>query len=203
VLDNEGEWEEVFREVASKHGIPPVPNGYGEAKWIHEPGIGITPNWRRYFPDDQDKVDKLSRETWNAYEPNFRVNEGIGELVVKIKEKGWQTALCTGSNWNVVESELEQLNLYLAFDVTTTGEEVALLKPDPEIYLLTAQKMGLEPEECVVIEDSVAGVRAGVEAGCKVIALESEYAPAKLLNAAGANVVVGSFGEIEKLMEEV
>ena len=201
VLDNESDWENAFQIVVSRSKL--VVSKWMENGWIHEPGIGITPNWRRYFPDDPDKVDKLARETWNTYEPNLKIRDGLMDLVEKIKEKGWMTALCTGSSWNVVEKELEQLNLYLAFDVTTTGEEVALLKPDPEIYLLTAQKLGLDPEECLVVEDAIAGVRAGVEAGCKVIALESEYSPAKLLNAAGAEWVVEGFNEIVGILNKL
>ena len=85
-----------------------------------------------------------------------------------------------------------------------------MLKPDPEIYLLTVQKLGLEPEDVLVIEDAVAGVRAGVEAGCKVIALESDYAPAKLLNDAMGDLpagrqgfVVKGFGDVMELMEKI
>ena len=200
VLDNEGEWETAFQAIFDRYHLSfdhlvKQPNG-----WMHEPGIGILPNWKRYFPFDLERIDKLSRETWNAYEPNHKMREGLVELVEKSKEKGWQTGLCTGSSWNVVERELEELNLYLAFDVTTTGEEVMMQKPDPEIYLLTAQKLGLEPAECLVIEDAVAGVRAGVEAGCKVIALESDYAPAKLLNDAGAGWVVKEMVDILNIL---
>ena len=66
-----------------------------------------------------------------------------------------------------------------------------------------AQKLGLDPEECLVVEDAIAGVRAGVEAGCKVIALESEYSPAKLLNAAGAEWVVEGFNEIVGILNKL
>ena len=59
--------------------------------------------------------------------------------------------------------------------MTVTGDEVLLPKPDPEIYLLTAQKLELEPADCLVIEDAVAGVRSAVEAGCPVVALASDY----------------------------
>jgi beta-phosphoglucomutase-like phosphatase (HAD superfamily) len=103
----------------------------------------------------------------------------------------------------VVEDILEELSLQLAFDVTTTGEEVLSPKPDPEIYLLTAQKLGLEPKECIVIEDAVGGVRAGVEAGMQVLAFESEYAPKKQLLAAGAKWVVENFEEVGKLIEAI
>lgn len=187
VLDNEPEWETAFRTVAEKYKI----QGSG---WLHEPGIGIRPNWKRLMPE---KADELTVKTMLEYrKADVKIREGLVELVENIKERGWQTALVTGSSWNVVEKELEELNLYLAFDVTTTGEEVALQKPDPEIYVLTCQKLGLEPKECVIIEDAIAGVRSGVEAGCTVIGLESDYAPRETLLAAGAKWVVKNFEEI-------
>lgn len=181
VLDNESAWEEAFAAVAERHGI----SGSG---WLHEPGIGIGPNWKRLMPE---KADELTVETMLEYQKvTVIVRGGLVDLVEKIKERGWMTALVTGSSWNVVEKELEELNLYLAFDVTTTGEEAAVLKPDPEIYTLTCQKLGLEPKECVVVEDAIAGVRAGAEAGCAVIGLESDYAPRSELLASGARWVV-------------
>jgi len=198
VLDNEPAWEEAFRAVARKSQIPNLKSQLANG-WYHEPGIGITPNWKRLMPE---KADKLSVETMLEYrKADVKVRDGLVELVEKIKEKGWMTALTTGSSWNVVERELEELNLYLAFDVTTTGEEVTILKPDPEIYVLTCQKLGLESKECVVVEDAIAGVRAGAEAGCAVIGLESDYAPKSMLSAAGAKFVAGGLEEVWGIIE--
>ncbi len=193
VLDNEGKWEEVFRQVASENGINvPVPG------WLHEPGIGIAPNWKRLVKE-HDLAQKLSSETWKLYgqqggELNLRT--GLVELVKAVKDRGWQTALATGSEWHTVEKELEELDLYLAFDVTTTGEEVSALKPDPEIYLLTAQKLGVDPDECTVVEDSVAGVQAAAAAGMLVVGITSDYARGQDLTAAGAKLVVDNLGEV-------
>lgn len=203
VLDNEPEWEMAFREVMKVNNLKiegfKLANG-----WYHEPGIGILPNWKRYFRSDSQQAEKLAKETvaeyWKTAKnlDNIVVRDGVDEVVAKAKERGWFTALCTGSSWNVVEPELEQLMLYLDFDVTTTGEEVLLEKPDPEIYLLTAQKLGIEPKECLVVEDAIAGVRAGVEAGMRVAAIESDYAPNAELKAAGAKWVVEN---LTKLLE--
>lgn len=200
VVDSEGLWEEVFRKVANSHALE-----YG-SKWIHEPGVGILPNWERMVGKGE-KAEKLARETENLYSEETKdgemgVREGLVELVEFIKEQGWLTALATGSNWNVVERELEQLDMYLAFDVTTTGEEVLAQKPDPEIYVLTAQKMGVELTECVIVEDSVAGVKAAVEAGCRVVGIVSEYAGREQLRAAGATFVVDNLGEAMVLLRE-
>lgn len=192
VLDNEPEWETAFRAVVDSNQLSVV--SWMPNKWLHEPGIGITPNWKRLAPE---KAEELTVETMLEYrKADVKVRDGLVELIEQIKEKGWLTALVTGSSWNVVEKELEELALYLAFDVTTTGEEVVILKPDPEIYVLTCQKLGLEPKECVVVEDAIAGVRAGAEAGCMVIGLESDYAPEETLLAAGAKRVVADLNEI-------
>jgi len=176
VLDNEGVWESVFREVVENHNFQFSIFNFQTNKWMHEPGLGIASNWRNILVGSPDtgmlSIDDLTRETWKAFQerftnqdPQFKIREGIVELVEKIKELGWMTALCTGSNWVVVEKELEELEMHLAFDVTTTGEEVLLAKPDPEIFLLTTQKLGVEPGECLVIEDSLAGGGAGKAAG--------------------------------------
>lgn len=196
VLDNESIWEEVFREVAVKNRINSHALEYG-SKWIHEPGIGISPNWERLVKD-HDQVSKLSQQTWALYAKKSELNlrSGIVELVEAIKERGWQTALATGSEWHVVEKELEELNLYLAFDVTTTGEEVLAQKPDPEIYLLTAQKLGVDPQECGVVEDSLAGVQAAVEAGMTVVGITSAYASRQELTQAGVKLVVDNLNEV-------
>lgn len=193
VLDNEQKWEDSFQVVARNNS----------QKWIHEPGIGILPNWEKIVGKGEKAVE-MTRETEEEYHktPESLVMNGLEDLVEAIKEKGWLTGLATGSNWNVVEEELEQLNLWLAFDVTTTGEEVLAQKPDPEIYLLTAQKLGVDPANCVVVEDSVAGVESAVAAGMKVIGLTSDYASADMLKKAGAKDVVDSLTEVVVLLRK-
>ena len=203
VLLNEQVWETAFRAVMDKYQISNVklqmPNG-----WIHEPGIGVESNWKRMVP--ADRVQELSQETREEFRNLGRgvdLRPGVIELIQRIKERKWLTGLATSTYWYVVEDELEQLSLELAFDVMTTGEEVMAPKPDPEIYLLTAQKLNVEPKECLVIEDSVGGVRAGVEAGMQVLALESDYAPEKLLLAAGAKWAVTDLEALASLLPDM
>ncbi len=208
VLDNEGVWDEAFVDVALKNKVAinestKMPNG-----WWHEPGIGLATNWQKIVLDP-DRAEKLARETWMLYwekareDGSIKIMDGLEEVLSVIREKEWMTALCTGSTWHIVERELEELKLYMAFDVTTTGEEIALQKPDPEIYTLTAQKLGVETYECLVVEDSIAGIRAGIEAGCMVTGLESGYAPKPLMLAAGAQFVVRDFSELMDKIKEL
>jgi HAD superfamily hydrolase (TIGR01509 family) len=200
VLDNEADWEEAFVKVISGNGIKINGKLRQVNGWLHEPGVGLETNWKRLIGGDVDEVRRWSNLTREEYRSmlgeGVRVREGLIELIEKIKEYEWRTALATSTYWYVAEEELEELALQLAFDVTTTGEEVTLPKPNPEIYLLTAQKLGVEPANCIVIEDSVGGVRSGAEAGMKVIGLVSEYAPEGLLKAAGAGRTVRELGDV-------
>jgi sugar-phosphatase len=205
VLDNEPEWEAAFHTVLEKHHLSFNHSFMQVNGWIHEPGIGLSTNWRRIVTD-VTRAEQLARETAKEYsrlkiQDSIKVRPGVEDLVGKVKDRGWRTALATGSAWYVVEKDLEELGMMMDFDITTTGEEVMVLKPDPEIYILTAQKLETEPDACLVIEDAIAGVRAGVEAGCKVIGLSSGYAPENLLLAAGASFVVNDMNDIAGLFK--
>lgn len=79
------------------------------------------------------------------------------------------------------------------FDVLIDASEVTLGKPDPEIYLKAAQRLGCLPKECLVFEDSFPGVQAERNAGMKVVALATSH-PAESLQ--GAERVIRDFTEI-------
>ncbi|RYD37981.1 MAG: HAD family phosphatase [Verrucomicrobiaceae bacterium] len=81
------------------------------------------------------------------------------------------------------------------FDIIITGEDITKGKPDPEPFILTAEKLGLDPAGCIVIEDSINGVRSGHAAGCTVIALTTTF-PREALFEAGADHVIDSYSEL-------
>lgn len=204
VIDTEGEWEGTFRQVWEEYSGQKII----DKKWIHEPGIGLTANWKKLVKD-QEMVERLVKRTLEVFNSQVRedgdvqMREGVIEAVDRVKQLGWMTALCTSSIWTTVENELEQLGLYLAFDVTTTGEEVLAPKPDPEIYMLTAQKLGVDFSQCLVVEDSVSGVEAGAAAGMEVIGVVSEYNDAGKLVKAGATFTVNDIRDIVAIFNEI
>ena len=73
-----------------------------------------------------------------------------------------------------------------------TGRDVKIGKPDPEPYLLTAAKLGVSADKCMVVEDAVSGVHSGKAAGCLVAAITTSFTTATLLEA-GADFVAPSF----------
>ena len=87
------------------------------------------------------------------------------ELVKSLKEKGFEVAIATSSHTEKMEPELHELGIDHLFDVKINGDHIKRGKPNPEIFLVAAKKLGVKPEECAVIEDSEYGVEAAKNAG--------------------------------------
>lgn len=90
------------------------------------------------------------------------------------------------------ERAFSDLGLDAYFKLVVTAEDITRAKPDPEPYQLTVARLGFKPEECLVIEDSVNGVRSAVAAGCFVVGLTTSFLPEEL-RAEGAHLVVDTF----------
>ena len=102
------------------------------------------------------------------------------ELLRTSGENACRTALATMSARKEALHVLQALGLEESLDLVLTREDVRQPKPDPEIYLLAAQKMGVPPEEFLTLEDSSNGVRAAVDAGMNVIAVATPFTVASL-----------------------
>lgn len=91
---------------------------------------------------------------------------GVQETLVGLRERNLQLAI--GSSSKNTMRILRQVGLETAFDAIADGTEITHSKPDPEVFLLAAQKLGADPADCLVVEDAPAGVEAGLRAGMQV-----------------------------------
>jgi HAD superfamily hydrolase (TIGR01509 family) len=103
-----------------------------------------------------------------------RVRRGTREILDLISTKKLPKALITNSFKTFTFLALEKANILHEFDEVITGGDVKNGKPDPEGYLLAAQKLGQNPKKCLIFEDSVPGVRAALASGAKVIAVTDD-----------------------------
>jgi HAD superfamily hydrolase (TIGR01509 family) len=94
---------------------------------------------------------------------------GSDELLRQLKKSGYTLALATISDRSKVDQVLQQCQWQDIFSYTTTLDDVRKAKPDPETYLTVLEKLGLQAEQTVVVEDSLIGIQAGNRAGLKVI----------------------------------
>ena len=85
------------------------------------------------------------------------------------------------------------------FDSVITGSDITNKKPDPEIYLKAAASVGVAPENCMVVEDAVAGVLSGKAAGCYVVGVKGSFSKDELIGA-GADAFVDSTCDIVDIL---
>jgi beta-phosphoglucomutase len=95
-------------------------------------------------------------------------------LLSDVRRKDYLTALATQSHRKEALRVLGMLGIVGEFDVIATREDVEHGKPDPEMHLLVARELGVEPEECLAIEDSLAGIKAALAAGAQAIAVTTD-----------------------------
>ena len=99
---------------------------------------------------------------------------GAPEFVARLPRHLW--AVATSGSHRIATSRLRQIGI-LDPPVLVTAEDVERGKPDPEVYLRAAAAVGASPRDCIVFEDSPAGIAAGKNAGCRVIAVLARGAP--------------------------
>lgn len=99
---------------------------------------------------------------------------GLFEILDVFKGR-LKLAVATGAQQEFLDIALDTLRIREYFDVLQTADAVERGKPDPEIYLIACRRLGLQPGECIVLEDARNGVLAGKAAGCPVIAVPSDY----------------------------
>ncbi len=98
---------------------------------------------------------------------------GIPELLENLKSKKIKLAIASSSFADLIDIVMTKLGLKEYFDVIVSGHEAENGKPDPDIFLYAADRLGVKPEECLVIEDSENGVKAAVNAGMKCAAFKN------------------------------
>ena len=118
---------------------------------------------------------------------------GLLDFLDSLKDNNVKTAVATAAPRVNMDFVFEKTGLRKYFDVLVDATEVTRGKPDPEIYVKAAQRLGCLPDSCLVFEDSFPGVQAAKEAGMKVVALATSH-PAESLQ--GAERVIRDFTEI-------
>ena len=96
---------------------------------------------------------------------------GVYQTIQLLKEKQCPIALASSSSSKIINTVLQQLSLHDSFDVVHSAENEEFGKPHPAVFLTAAEKLDVEPENSLVLEDSKAGMEAGLRAGMQVIVI--------------------------------
>ncbi len=129
--------------------------------------------------------------------PRAHPTRGVERVLLDVPMRTHRFAVVTSTERALVEPIVERLGWTWRFEVMVTLDDVQAPKPDPEPYRLAVQRLGLEPRQCLVVEDSPPGVEAGRAAGCRVAALPGTF-PAAALHR--AHYVLSNVGAVAGLL---
>jgi HAD superfamily hydrolase (TIGR01509 family) len=195
VLANEDEYGIAFVAVLKSLGAKV------KSEYPHVGGIGVKENWpgllKKYKIKTKKTTNELARQTQLEYLkllPRVYPRDGFEAFIKDLRDTGIKTAIATSNDWFVVEKTFEKIKIENYFDVITTGDEVRAKKPSPDLFLNAADKLGVDPLECLVFEDSQNGIEAAKKAGMRVIGISRDHEHAQTLM--GANLVVTGYWEV-------
>lgn len=141
----------------------------------------------RFFPDI--KSEAQLRELGNEkealyrkiYAPQIHPLPGLIAFLEQIREKEIPIGLATMGDQNNIDLTLKGLGVTPFFHSTTGGHQVKKGKPNPEIFLMAAKKLGITPSDCLAFEDTQSGIAAAQAAGMEVVGIATQFSEKKLL----------------------
>ncbi|MCK5630422.1 MAG: HAD family phosphatase [Nanoarchaeota archaeon] len=152
---------------------------------------GISLNSKKLIDEKRAVIKKI-------YVQKIDIFPGVKELLQTLQDGGCKLAIASSEWHNHIIKFLSLNCIERYFSIVLGREDIKNHKPDPDVYLRTAKKLGVNPMDCVVFEDSIVGVEAAKRAGMKCIAIETTFSGKEL---AQADLVVKNLGEKEKIME--
>lgn len=141
-----------------------------------------------------EEKEKIYREMFAAY---LRPARGLVTLLEQAAEKNIPCAIATAAPTSNVDFVLDGTHVRGYFRLIVDADQVIKGKPDPEIYLTTAALLGVDPEDCVVFEDSIFGIQSGKAAGMKVVAIASTYPVSKIQAETSPDMIVNSLEALD------
>lgn len=129
------------------------------------------------------------------YAPIIEPQRGLCRLLEECEREGLRCAVGSSGYKANVDFVLDKCDIRNYFTAIVAGDQVTRCKPDPEIYLTAAAKLGLEPCECIVFEDAEAGIESAKRAGMKVVALATTFDRA-FLKTTDADLIIDDFTDI-------
>ena len=147
---------------------------------------------------DQSKIDEMAdfkERKFREAAAKLKPLPGVVELVKALREAGWKQAIGSSAPMLNIQALLDATGLGPYMDAISSGNDVTEGKPNPQVFLIAFERVGVDPRNGVVIEDAPAGVLGGKRAGAAVLGVTTTQT-AGVLRDAGADRVVDSLEEI-------
>jgi len=190
LLDTETQYNTIFKHIGNKYNSG-IENFESVVKGTTLPNI-----LDKYFSHlNENELQSLVKELYD-YEHSMDYNREINgafRFVEELKSNGIKVGMVTSSNDDKLASVYEQNDIRSIFDTIVSANRITKGKPDPMCFLLAAEDLGFEPENCFVFEDSLAGIEAGERAEMTVIALSTTH-PKEMIKDK-ASIIIPDFSD--------
>ncbi|WP_425146768.1 HAD family hydrolase [Deinococcus sp.] len=162
-------WEALYTQHGRRLALSDWQQGIGT--WgAFDPWAGLPEAVRA----ERERVQTELHGLIHADISGAELRPGVRELLEQARQAGLRLGLCTSSAHDWIDPWLAQHGLTGLFEAEATRDDVNKVKPDPELYLLACQRLGLPPAECLAIEDSYNGASAAAAAGLRVLVVPNE-----------------------------
>ncbi len=161
--------------------------GRTNKEWIPELFGDISMEKLKKLADDKEQLFR------DLFVPEDNIVEGIHSFLEQLKIENIPMAVATSAPRENADYILSRLSIKDNFTTILDSSHVTTGKPDPEVYIKAANSLGKEPESCIVFEDSVSGVQAGLNAGSTVVGITTTHTPGEL---SSCDLVIDDFREI-------
>lgn len=202
IVDSEVRALKAWRTVAEKRGIPGIDELFPKmiGMNVYTRGLLFAEVYGKDFPFAE--CDNEVRSLAHGYEAVSPVplKKGVRELLSYFRENGFKIAIASSGLYSTIERRMKYHGIFEYFDVIVSGDMVTKSKPDPEIFLLCAERLGVPPSEITVLEDSQNGIRAAHAAGMRPVMVPDLAAPEKDV-AAMAYAICSSLFEVKEKYE--
>lgn len=158
---------------------------------------------------EPELVEKIAAEKEEYYRNmcrDMKLAPGAEEFLDFLKENNIPRTIATMSEWSNVEFYIKNFNLEKWFDLDKIVYSNGIIpgKPAPDIYLIAAKNINLEPSDCVVIEDALSGIEAAINAGIGMVMAIASREPADFYkNIVGVNKIITNFSQLDKNIFDV
>ena len=200
VIDSEKLYSQTEKKLLAQYGVK-----FDESDWHYIKGCTekqfydlVYSKFNINIPRNQ-LIDKGRNFLKMVFTQELEYMNGFNEIYSIFKKK-YKLALVTSTGPELVNHINSLLSIYEKFDVVITSEDTTIHKPQPEPYLIAMERLQLQPNQCIIFEDSIQGIKAGKAAGSYVIALEGSLEKEVLTE---ADLIISSFYDLIKNISSI
>jgi len=175
--DTEKVYEQAWKAAAEELNVPDMESTIRDCTGTTIPWIAEY--WAEKYPTIpfEDYLPRRQFHYFRLLTQGIPVKEGAYKVLDYLKAHGYRIGMATSTPWDTVKEHLERTDMLSYFDTVVTGDMIRNGKPAPDIYLLAAERLSVDPADCIGVEDSLNGVRAVAAAGMRAVMIPDLIPP--------------------------